>query len=211
MDSFKLNISLWICNNKKTAAPHPSTTVYFLSSPRFTAQKTNYQELLSVWATGFYQELDFLNEASNQIKMKEFLKDIEGIYVPKVYTQYSTRTLLVSEWIDGIKLTQASKAEVRTLTKIAQEAFLMQLLDFGYLHADPHPGNLILMDDKSKGQLAILDYGLVAELSKADMEGMVSALIHTANKDFPRLIDDLVDLNVLPKDIDRAKVEPVSY
>lgn len=177
---------------------------------RFTAQKTDYKELLQVFATGFYEELDFLNEATSQMKMKELLESSSpGVYIPKVYSQLSTRRLLVSEWIDGIKLTQASQQDIRRLTKLAQECFLRQLLELGTFHADPHPGNLLLMDDKSKGELAILDWGLVSELQPGDMEVMVSALIHTANKDFARLIDDLVDLKVLPANIDRAQVLPV--
>lgn len=51
---------------------------------RWTAQRTNYSELLDTWATGFYQELDFLNEGQNQMKFVEMVKDMEGIYVPKV-------------------------------------------------------------------------------------------------------------------------------
>jgi predicted unusual protein kinase regulating ubiquinone biosynthesis (AarF/ABC1/UbiB family) len=153
---------------------------------RFTAQTTDYQELLQVFATGFYQgmcfllcvcvdvwvcvnssyslflvllhihshvqnthththiqqtELDFLNEAQSQIQMKQLLKGSSpGVYVPKVFSDLSTRRLLVSEWIDGIKLTQASQEDIRRLTKVAQECFLRQLLEWGVFHADPHPG-----------------------------------------------------------------------
>lgn len=67
----------------------------------------------------------------------------------------------------------------------------------------------MVLDDKSKGELAILDFGLMAEIDKGDMEVMVNALVHTANKDFGRLIDDLIDLKVLPENTDRSKVEPV--
>jgi predicted unusual protein kinase regulating ubiquinone biosynthesis (AarF/ABC1/UbiB family) len=59
-----------------------------------------------VWATGFYQELDFLNEASNQSRMKEILRDQTDVYVPGVYHQYTTRRLLITDWVDGVKLTQ---------------------------------------------------------------------------------------------------------
>lgn len=54
-----------------------------------------------MWAQGFYEELDFLNEGANQIRMKEALQSSEGIYVPTVYKELSTRKLLVTEWIDG--------------------------------------------------------------------------------------------------------------
>lgn len=72
-----------------------------------------------------------MNEAANQIRMKEVLKSSPGIYIPTVYQELSTRRLLVTEWIDGIKLSQASQDEVRRLTKVAQECFLRQLLEVG--------------------------------------------------------------------------------
>lgn len=59
------------------------------------------------------QELDFLNEANNQIRMKRVLKDMEGqVFVPDVMLELSTRRLLVSEWVDGIKLTKTDPSEV---------------------------------------------------------------------------------------------------
>ncbi|CAN0321416.1 unnamed protein product, partial [Discosporangium mesarthrocarpum] len=76
------------------------------------AQTTDYNQLLSVWATGFYQELDFLNEAANQARMRHVLSEMEAIFVPDVFEAYSTRRLLVTEWVNGVKLTQAEPGEV---------------------------------------------------------------------------------------------------
>eukprot|EP00611_Tribonema_gayanum_P021307 TRINITY_DN4064_c0_g1_i4.p1 TRINITY_DN4064_c0_g1~~TRINITY_DN4064_c0_g1_i4.p1 ORF type:complete len:723 (+),score=280.48 TRINITY_DN4064_c0_g1_i4:457-2625(+) len=178
-------------------------------SERWTKQTTDYRELLQVWANGFYMELDFLNEANNQARMRDVLADVPDVYVPAVYHEFTTRRLLITEWIDGVKLTQVPPAEVKELTRVAQEAFLKQLLEVGFFHGDPHPGNLIRLSDQSKGRLGLIDFGLMASLSKQDMDVMVNALIHTANKDFPRLVDDLIELNVLPPDTDRLKVEPI--
>lgn len=187
--------------------------VYQKLSDRWTAQMTNYNELLRVWATGFYQELDFLNEANNQIRMKKVLSSMKGeVFVPDVVLELSTRRVLVSEWVDGVKLTKADPAEIRELTSIAQEAFLVQLLGEGFMHCDPHPGNMLLIDESmraERGKLALLDFGLMAELGAREREGMVSALIHTANRDYKALIEDLVSLEVLPADTDRGQVEPV--
>jgi predicted unusual protein kinase regulating ubiquinone biosynthesis (AarF/ABC1/UbiB family) len=106
--------------------------------------------VLQVWATGFYEELDFLNEASNQIRMAELLKGAEGVIVPRVYKEYCTRRLLVTQWIDGIKLSQASKDEIRRLTKVAQESFLKQLLEDGFFHAgEPRSSVLVAWPDIS--------------------------------------------------------------
>lgn len=105
-------------------------------------QRTSYVALLNEWAIGFYTELDFQNEARNQQKLRDMLieKKIKGVVVPKVYDELCTRRILVSEWMDGKKLSEASPAEINRVTPFAQEAFLTQLFEAGFFHADPHPG-----------------------------------------------------------------------
>jgi len=173
-------------------------------------QRTNYIGLLNEWAIGFYTELDFQNEARNAMQMRTSLEaaGIKGVLVPKVYPQFSSRRLLVTEWVDGRKLTDCSPAEIKDLTAIAQEAFLTQLLTLGFFHADPHPGNLLALNDTSSGyRLALLDFGLIARLDQSDMDALVSSLVHLANKDWPNLVDDFLVLRVLPPDTPRRRVE----
>ena len=178
-------------------------------------QRTDYVALLNEWAVGFYTELDFLNEASNQQRLRDLVLDqekVSGVYVPRVYHELSTRRVLVSEWIDGVKLSDCPKEEIRELIGVGQECFLVQLLQVGFFHSDPHPGNLMKMadpTDPSKSVLAILDFGLMASIQQEDMDTMVSSIIHLANKDYPALVDDFIDLKILPDDCDRAKVIPL--
>jgi predicted unusual protein kinase regulating ubiquinone biosynthesis (AarF/ABC1/UbiB family) len=108
-------------------------------------QKTNYVDLLNEWSIGFYTELDFNNEAKNQKKLRDALVNagIKGITVPKVYEEMCTRRILVSQWMDGVKLSDCSSEEIAQITPIAQEAFLTQLFQFGFFHADPHPGKKV--------------------------------------------------------------------
>lgn len=101
-------------------------------------QKTNYVALLNEWAIGFYTELDFVSEGKNQERLRTAMieKGIKGITVPRVYSDYTTRRVLVSEWMDGEKLSNCSPEEIKDITKIAQEAFLTQLFETGFFHAD---------------------------------------------------------------------------
>ena len=105
-------------------------------------QRTNYVALLNEWAIGFYTELDFKNEANNQRNLRNLLieKEVAGVTVPAVYDDLCTRRILVSEWIDGKKLSDCTTEQIAELTPIAQEAFLTQLFEVGFFHADPHPG-----------------------------------------------------------------------
>eukprot|EP00968_Pinguiococcus_pyrenoidosus_P000881 scaffold48_cov311-Pinguiococcus_pyrenoidosus.AAC.76 len=178
-------------------------------------QRTNYVGLLNEWAIGFYTELDFTNEAKNQMKMRELLdkEDVSGVYVPQVYEDLCTRRLLVTEWIDGKKLSQCEPKEVRELIEVGQECFLTQLLKVGFFHADPHPGNLMRVTDevyeRTGCRLALLDFGLVAQVQAEDRDVMINAVIHLANKDYAALVDDFINLGVLPVDCDRPKVIPL--
>lgn len=116
------------------------------------------------------------------------------MYIPRVYRDLCSRRVLVTEWVDGVKLTQCSPEEIQSLIGIGQEAFLHQLLNIGFFHADPHPGNLLRLNDQSKGKLAMLDFGLMARLTKEDMDAMVSSVVHVANRDYEALIDDFISL-----------------
>lgn len=74
----------------------------------------------------------------------------------QAYDRLTTRRVLVTEWIDGEKLSESNAEDVKELCTTLLNAYLIQLLDTGLLHADPHPGNLIRTPD---GQICILDFG----------------------------------------------------
>eukprot|EP00957_Ditylum_brightwellii_P088983 6775818-Ditylum_brightwellii.AAC.1 len=111
-------------------------------------QRTDYVALLNEWSIGFYTELDFKNEARNQKTLRQDMLDngITGLTVPRVFDDLCTRRILVSEWMDGVKLSECSDEEIAKGTDVAQEAFLTQLFETGFFHADPHPGNMLRLD-----------------------------------------------------------------
>eukprot|EP00531_Pseudo-nitzschia_arenysensis_P006752 CAMPEP_0116123702 /NCGR_PEP_ID=MMETSP0329-20121206/4886_1 /TAXON_ID=697910 /ORGANISM="Pseudo-nitzschia arenysensis, Strain B593" /LENGTH=836 /DNA_ID=CAMNT_0003617629 /DNA_START=234 /DNA_END=2741 /DNA_ORIENTATION=+ len=176
-------------------------------------QRTNYVALLNEWSIGFYTELDFNNEARNQQKLRNLLleKKVKGVMVPQIYEDLCTRRILVSEWVEGKKLSDASNEEINRVTPFAQEAFLTQLFEVGFFHADPHPGNLLLLDKPTEDgdELALIDCGLMAAINEVDRDFMISAVIHLANKDYASLVDDFVKLQILPEDTNRAAVIPL--
>lgn len=167
----------------------------------------------SEWSIGFYTELDFNNEAQNQERLRNLLieTNIEGIMVPKVYKDLCTRRILVSEWVDGRKLSDCTNDEIAQVTPYAQEAFLTQLFEAGFFHADPHPGNILKLDEPTEDGhvLALIDCGLMASIQEEDRDHMISAVIHLANKDYPSLVDDFMNLKILPEDSDRAAIIPL--
>ena len=126
--------------------------------------------------------------------------------VPRVYWHLTTRYVLTTEWIEGIKPVAWSDRDAPRLIRIGIECSLRQLLDEGFFHADPHPGNLLCT--VPAGRLAYLDFGCMAELSAQRRYGLILAIVHLINGDFEQLARDFVELDFLPPDADTAPVGP---
>lgn len=120
------------------------------------------------------KETDFRIEAENSRKLTKFIdNDPQGltldIYVPKVYSDYTSRKVLVTEWIDGLSLTDKQKLiENYSLSRAMHQyikIFARQIFEYGFVHSDPHPGNLLTRKVDGRQQLVILDHGLYVTLS----------------------------------------------
>lgn len=122
------------------------------------------------------QELDFLQEETN-LKKFEALPHGPRIYVPHLYDSMSSDRLLVTEWIEGIKLTHyldQNPTKAEDLLRAMLQSYVQQITLFGVYHADPHPGNFLVMQD---GRVAVLDYGAIGVLT-ADETRHYSQLLH---------------------------------
>ena len=88
---------------------------------------------------------------------------------------------------------------------------MTQLFEVGFFHADPHPGNLLLLNEPTPegAELALIDCGLMASIDSKDRDYMIAAVIHLANKDYAALVDDFIRLEILPSDTNRAAVIPL--
>lgn len=110
------------------------------------------------------QELDFLQEEANLRKFESHPHH-PRIYVPRLYDEMSSDRVLVTEWIEGVKLTDYLGCHPDSAQKILREllsSYVQQITLFGVYHADPHPGNFLVMAD---GRVAVLDYGAIGELT----------------------------------------------
>merc|ERR1711879_930297 len=95
---------------------------------------------------------------------------------------------------------------IKRLVPIGVECFLTQLLDMGFFHCDPHPGNLLVREDD--GRLSVIDFGLCSELEAPTTYKMTRAIVNLMNGNFDGLMDDAVDLGFLPADCDREAIQP---
>lgn len=216
-----------------------------------TNQIPYHEHFLNGFAAGAYMEMNYINEAQNQIFFRKelhsrfhgkstlnsnnnndkfitnrisgilsLLRDslsrgknddqIEKVIVPDVYEEFTTERILVTEWIDGTPLARAPPEQIRALIPMGVELFLVQLLDIGRFHADPHPGNLYVTKSRVDGvtpTLCLLDFGLIAHVTEADRSNMTRAILNLLQGDYDALISrDAKDLGFLPSDMDVSRL-----
>jgi predicted unusual protein kinase regulating ubiquinone biosynthesis (AarF/ABC1/UbiB family) len=177
----------------------------------FTQQPPFHQDLYESFAAGSYAELDYINEAANQ---REFRDDLVlhcaqlPVRIPTVLSEYSTRTVLTTQWVDGTKLSDiADRALLRKLIPVGVELFLTQLLDTGHFHGDPHPGNLLVTPD---GKLCLLDFGWCCRIGHDERQGLTTAVYHLLTQNFDELVErDAKTLGFLPADLDVTELKPL--
>jgi predicted unusual protein kinase regulating ubiquinone biosynthesis (AarF/ABC1/UbiB family) len=157
-----------------------------------------------------FEEIDYQNEGSNAERFACNFKHSTEVKVPAIYWQFSNRRVLTLEWIDGFKLTATqcileAKVTPDDLIRIGVESGLRQLLEFGFFHADPHPGNLFALAD---GRMAYIDFGMMDQLDQNTKEFLVDALVHLINKDYEYLAQDFVRLGFLTPETDITPIIP---
>lgn len=178
--------------------------------------------LLDEWAASLFRELDYRAEAANGARFSDLYSHLDGVYVPRMYEDLTTSRVLVMEWIDGERLRTAysavsegslrgkqgargSSADDLHLVEVGVRCSLEQLLEYGFYHADPHPGNLLRTQD---GKLAYLDFGMMGQVDEGIRRGLIRATLHLVNREYEALADDFVTLGMLPKDSDKSKIVP---
>jgi predicted unusual protein kinase regulating ubiquinone biosynthesis (AarF/ABC1/UbiB family) len=176
----------------------------------FKFVRTNLAAILDEFASRIFEEMDYTFEGQNAEKFAKYYGQLEGIYVPKIYWQYTAKRVLTMEWIEGIKLTNVQGVneagfDSRQIIEVGVQCSLRQLLDYGYFHADPHPGNLLVMAD---GSLAYLDFGMMSQVSAEQRFGLIEAIVHLVNRDFKALSKDYVRLGFLSEDTDFSAIVP---
>ncbi|CAM9441310.1 unnamed protein product [Phaeothamnion confervicola] len=168
-------------------------------------QRADLVALLDEFASRFFDELNYQKECENGIRIKQDMAHIKQIVVPRNYPEWTSRRVFVSEWLEGEKLSQSTADDVQELINVGVVAYLTQLLDTGYLHADPHPGNLIRTPE---GKLALLDFGLMTQITDDQKYGMIEAISHLVHRDYLSIGEDFKRLDFLPADVDVAPVIP---
>ncbi|CAI5496440.1 unnamed protein product [Closterium sp. Naga37s-1] len=171
---------------------------------------TSSVALLDEFADRVYQELNYVQEARNARRFRQLYGNQNGVYVPQIVWRNTSCRVLCMEWVDGVKLSDAASMrqnnlDVIDLVDIGIQCSLRQLLEFGYFHADPHPGNLLAMSD---GRLAFLDFGMMSETPPRARFAIIGHVVHLVNRDYEAMARDYYELDFLDPSVDVAPIVP---
>ena len=152
-------------------------------------------------------EADYKREINNAIKFRKSMKDVDWVKVPKMYKKYSNDEMIVMEYVPSVKLTEITDKRVnkKKICEALINAYVIQTMDNGLFHADPHPGNLGF---SSKGQLVFYDFGLLVPLSEELRDGFTKLFRFIITRDTAGIVDTLVKLGVIvPTSTDISDIE----
>ena len=166
--------------------------------------------IVDEFGSKLFEEIDYLNEGRNAEKFAANFQDEPLVKVPAIYWRYCSPRVLTMEWINGFKLTDTDAVKAaglasHDLVEIGVSAGLRQLLEFGFFHADPHPGNLFATPD---GRMAYIDFGMTDQLDQLTKETLVDSVVHLINRDYADLANDFVKLGFLTPDVDIRPIVP---
>jgi ubiquinone biosynthesis protein len=150
-------------------------------------------ELVAIIRRNLMKEIDFTIEQRNMKIARSYASETD-IYIPEVYEQYCTDKLLVMEFVQGTKFRDVISGlniDAERIAKQGLHAAVRQILEDGFFHADPHPGNLMVTEDMN---LCIIDWGLVGRLTEKDRHEMIGLLKAVVDKDSDALINSLLQL-----------------
>jgi len=176
--------------------------------------------IVDEFGTKLFEEIDYINEGRNAEKFADNFRNDPTVKVPSIVWRYTTNTVLVLEWINGFKLTDFDRIkqvglDTDALIRIGVTSGLRQLLEHGFFHADPHPGNLFAVASPSTNgkqpvtaQMAYIDFGMMDQLDEGGKENLVDAIVHLINKDYIELAKDFVKLGFLTPDVDILPIVP---
>lgn len=178
------------------------------------ARAYHIKDMIDELAESLHNELNYFTEGRNGERIGEQFHDDPVIHIPKIYWDYTTRRILTMECVDGIKVSHIDKIDEAGLDKklIAEriaDAMFEQVLDYGFFHGDPHPGNIFILQDN---EVSFIDFGMVGELSEELKINFAALLLNVKEQNAKKMIktfykmdlmDNVTDTTGLHRELDK--------
>ncbi len=162
-----------------------------------------------------YEELDYVREGQNAERFARIFENDDDISAPEVLSAYTTRRVLVLSWVDGIKISQTAQIDAAGVSrpKLAVQlanAYFKQVLEAGFFHADPHPGNIFVQPHARVDggpRLVFVDFGMMSTITPKLRSGMLDCFAGMARDDAAQMVRGLDALGFLGEEADREVIE----
>ena len=146
-----------------------------------------------------WEEIDYLGEGQNADTFRRNFRPYDWVQVPRVYWRYTSGKVLTLEYLPGIKIShyealEAAGLDRKVLAQLGAKAYLQQLLNDGFFHADPHPGNIAVSPE---GSLIFYDFGMMGRVQLVTREKLLETCFGIAQKNADRVVSSLIDLGAL--------------
>jgi len=146
-----------------------------------------------------WEEIDYLHEGRNADTFRRNFRAYDWVKVPRIYWRYTSPRVLTLEYVPGIKISnyealEAAGVDRKSVARLGAEAYLHQLLNNGFFHADPHPGNLAVSPE---GTLIFYDFGMMGQIKPGIREKLMATLFGIAQKNAEQVVVSLVELGAL--------------
>ncbi|MFN0278690.1 MAG: ABC1 kinase family protein [Pyrinomonadaceae bacterium] len=174
-------------------------------------ENADWPGMLREFDTTIHEEMDYVAEGKNAERFRDNFKNWSNVHVPTIYWNATTKKVLTMEFIHGTKVTDLEEQARRNVSpakvnRLLIKTYLKQLLEDGFFHADPHPGNLLVMPD---GRIAFFDFGMVGRITPQLQAKMIDAFFHVVDKDPGGIAEDLIELDFLKPGTSPSVVGPV--
>lgn len=174
-------------------------------------ENADWEGMLHEFHATIFEEMDYVKEGRNADRFRYNFRTWRAIRVPKIYWSHTNTRVLTLDFIRGTKVVdleglRANRISPVKVNRMLIRTYLKQLLEDGFFHADPHPGNLLVMDS---GHLAFFDFGMVGRISPKLQTQMIDAFFHVVARDVHGLGQDIINLNFLKPGVDPETVRPV--
>ena len=180
---------------------------YFQSNPKW-GKNRDWMGIYDECCRILWEETDYLLEGRNADTFRRNFRDEDWVCVPRVYWKYASPRVLALEYMPGIKIShyeaiEAAGLDRKVLARLGAKAYLQQILDGGFFHADPHPGNLAVNSD---GALIFYDFGMMGQIESNIREGLMDTLVGVAQKNSDKVVNSLITLGALVPTGDMSSV-----
>ena len=155
------------------------------------------------------EEMDFEHEASNIRRFRQLFRQERGVRAPFVMERFTTRRVLVMEYVEGTKINrlhgrfEAGDLSFRDVMERLTTLYLRMMMVDGFLHADPHPGNLLVADD---GAIVVLDWGMVLNVPRWTREDILTMALAVEREDLDGMINGMYRLGMISPDVSRGEI-----